>query len=415
MKRLGGDSGQVSILTILCLTCLLGFVAFAVDVGLLLRAKRVEQSAADSAVMAAAAEFNFGDMTVAAQADGVQNGVPASAVAVNNPPLYGPNAGNSSYVEVIVSQSKPTFFMKMFNRNAMTVAARAVATTVPSPSCVDTLLQNPTTPTGKKGAPVSVPGVSMAGSAFLTLPTCGLIDNASSTTDALDVTGGAGISAKSIGVVGGDTLHIGASVTPTPVTGITAISDPLSSLVSPPPASDYASGCISSSITKSTTIGPSSPSGYVCYSSLSAISGSPTITLNPGLYIFNGTGGLDIESGTTFSGSGVTFYFVNGASFTFDRGAVVNLSAPTSGAYSGILFYQDVVDTAMDLFGGDSTGSINGIFYLPSANLTLKNGAATTFNTDLVVGSLTMSGDATLRPYAPLSGASPLSSARLAE
>ena len=68
MKRLGNDVGQVSILTVLCLTCLLGFVAFAVDVGILLRAKQVAQTAADSAVMAAVAEFNYGDMTVAARA-----------------------------------------------------------------------------------------------------------------------------------------------------------------------------------------------------------------------------------------------------------------------------------------------------------------------------------------------------------
>src|ERR1017187_3129526 len=162
MKRLGDDSGQVAILTILCLTCLLGFVAFAVDVGLLLRAKRVEQTAADSAVMAAAAEFSYGDMLTAAQADAVQNGVPASAVTVNGPPTgpkYGPNAGNGSYVEVIISQSQPTFFMNMFGRSAMTVGARAVATTVPSPSCVVTVQSNP--PSGI--------GLSMTGGANLNL------------------------------------------------------------------------------------------------------------------------------------------------------------------------------------------------------------------------------------------------------
>jgi hypothetical protein len=163
------------------------------------------------------------------------------------------------------------------------------------------------------------------------------------------------------------------------------------------------------------TIGPSSPGGYVCYSSFSAPRGSPTITLKPGLYIFNGAGGLNVSSGTTFSGTGVTFYFVNGASFNISNGATANISAPTSGTYSGILFYQDPTDSAADQFSGGSAGTINGIYYLPSANLTIANGTATTFNTDLVVGSLSMSGAATLKPYAPLSGASPLSSPNLAE
>jgi hypothetical protein len=124
---------------------------------------------------------------------------------------------------------------------------------------------------------------------------------------------------------------------------------------------------------------------------------------------------MNISSGTTFSGTGVTFYFINGASFTISGGATANLSAPTSGDYSGILFYQDPTDAAADEFSGGSAGNINGIFYLPAANLTMANGSAATFSTDLVVGSLSMSGAATLRPYAPLTGASPLSSPNLAE
>jgi hypothetical protein len=58
---------------------------------------------------------------------------------------------------------------------------------------------------------------------------------------------------------------------------------------------------------------------------------------------------------------------------------------------------------------------LNGIFYLPKAALTLSNGNSSTFSTDLVVGSLTMTGSATLKPYAPLNASSPLSGTRLVE
>jgi hypothetical protein len=122
---------------------------------------------------------------------------------------------------------------------------------------------------------------------------------------------------------------------------------------------------------------------------------------------------LDFASGTTVNGTGVTFYFVNGASFTVENGATLNVSAPTSPPYSGLLFYQDPTDSAADSFVGGSSGSLNGIFYLPAANLTFANGNASTFSTDLVVGSLTMTGNAKIKPYAPLAGASPLSSPRL--
>ena len=402
------ESGQVLILAALCITILMGFVAVAVDVGLLLREKRLLQIAADSAAIAGAAELNNGDMTAGAQADaslnGVTDGVNGATVAVSQP--------TAGYVQVIASQSQPTFFMRLFGRSSMTVSALAVAAAVPSPSCVDTLLSNPTAP-GKNG-PVSIPGVDLGGSANLTLSGCGLLDNASG-AGALTMTGGTMITAASIGVVGPVSIPNFIHPSPTPVSGIPSITDPLSSIVTAPPASDYSSGCTSASITKSQTIGPSSPSGYVCYSSLATPKGSPTITLNPGLYIFNGPGGLDFASGTTVNGTGVTFYFVNGASFTVENGATLNVSAPTSPPYSGLLFYQDPTDSAADSFVGGSSGSLNGIFYLPAANLTFANGNASTFSTDLVVGSLTMTGAATVTPYAPLAGASPLSTPRLVQ
>ena len=46
------DIGQVLVLTALCLAIVLGFVVFAVDVGLMLRQRRIEQTAADSAALA---------------------------------------------------------------------------------------------------------------------------------------------------------------------------------------------------------------------------------------------------------------------------------------------------------------------------------------------------------------------------
>lgn len=414
MKILSDERGQVLVMTALCLSLLMGFTALAVDVGLLLRDKRIMQIAADAGAVNGAAELTPGDWDAAALAasaqNGFTNGVNGTTVTVNNPPLHGAYAASTDYVEVIVSQSEPVFFMKVFGFGAMNVRARAVATNVPSPACIYTLSS---AAAGSSDSPVG--GIYVTGSADLDLPSCGIIDDGTG-SDAIHVTGGATLTAASIGVVGNDTVHTGGVLTPSPVTGIANVSDPLAGKVSPPPASDYSSGCTSASYGTGTyTIGPSSPSGYVCYSSLSVSKGSPTINLNPGLYIFNGSGGLDIASGTILNGTGVTFYFVNGASFTFSNGATANLSAPTSGAYSGLLFYEDPTDSAADSFVGGSTEGVDGIFYLPGANLTLANGTATTFNTDLVVGSLTMSGNATLAPYAPLSGTSPLSSPTLAE
>jgi hypothetical protein len=170
----------------------------------------------------------------------------------------------------------------------------------------------------------------------------------------------------------------------------------------------------------------------VCYKGFT-ITNSPVVTLKPGLYIIDGEGAsaysFHVSGGAIVNGtSGVTFYFVNKGSFTFSNGATMNLTAPTTsdlsvGINAGILFYEDpgqaspfrAPDTAADTFTGNSAGNINGIMYLPAANLTFDRGNASTFSTDLVVGSLTMTGNAQLTPYAPLSGTSPLSSPTLVE
>jgi hypothetical protein len=422
MKRVVDESGQVLVLAALSLTLLVGMVALATDVGMLFRARELMQNAADSAAIAGAAEINYADVTAAARADaaqnGVTNGVNGAVVTVNNPPTSGPNTGNTGYVEVIVSEPQPTFFMKLFSWSSMNVSARAVAAASPSNGCIVTLQANPQTPTGKKGAMVTVPGIDDANSASLTLTSCSVIDNASG-SGALTVTGAGSITAAGIGVVGTTTYSGSGTTTPTPVT-ISPVADPLASTVTTPPATDWSSGCLTDpSITKSQTI-PMPASGYVCYNGLSFPKGSPTVTLSPGLYIINGQGtanayGLNVASGTVLNGSGVTFYFVNGGNFQITNGATLTLTPPTSGNYSGMLFYQDASDIQSDAFVGGSSGSLTGIIYLPAANLSYENGTTATFTVDLVVGSLNLTGNAQLKPYAPLSGAALLGSPRLAE
>jgi Flp pilus assembly protein TadG len=411
VRDLRDQRGQTTILIAMCLLCLCGFTGFAIDAGMMFRAKRNLQIAADAAAISSAAEWSYGDAAAAAQAAAVQNGetngINGAAVTVNTPPVYGPFATKSGYVEVIVSQVEPTYFMKALHVNSMTVSARAVGTVAPTPTCLVTL-----------GA--AAPGISVTNGADLTISNCGIIDDATG-TGALTESGGAAITTTSIDVVGTTTITNGSTATPTPVTGITTVADPLSYFATPPPSSDYTSGCSADpKVSTTRTIGPSTAGGFVCYDGLT-ISNSPTVTLNPGLYIINGALGsgkneLAVSGGAIVNGtSGVTFYFVNGAYFSISNGATLNLTAPTSGPDRGLLFYQDPGDTAADSFVGGSVAVLNGIFYLPKAALTLSNGNSTTFSTDLVVSKLTMTGSATLNPYAPLNASSPLSGARLVE
>src|ERR1017187_2357637 len=297
--------GQTTILIALCLMCLLGLTGFAVDAGMMFRAKRNLQIAADAAAISGAAELNYGDAAAAAQAAAVQNGetngVNGATVTVNNPPAAGSHTG-SAYVEVIVSQVEPTYFMKALHLNSLTVSARAVGTVATTPTCLVTLGN-------------AAPGLSVTNGAALTVSSCGIIDDATG-SGALTASGGATITTTSVSVVGTTSISNGAVVTPTPVTGITTVADPLSYFAIPPPSSDYTSGCSADpKISTSRTIGPSTAGSYVCYDGLT-ISNSPTVTLNPALYIINGVGGsgknqFSVSGGTLNGTSGVTFYLVN--------------------------------------------------------------------------------------------------------
>jgi Flp pilus assembly protein TadG len=396
MKILRDESGQTLIFVALSMTCILGFVGLATDVGTLFHAKRNVQIAADAAAIAGAAELPYGttDMTTAAQDASAQNGFTNGSnnvvVTVNTPPQAGVYKGVAGYVEAIVTQPQPTFFMKLFKRTSMTVAARAVASNGASNGCIYTL--------GTSGT-----DILMNGNVDLTATSCSIIDDSSNASQALLANGNVTLDAQSIGVVGGVLSNGGNSITPTPVTGIVPVSNPLA--FETPPANP--GGCVSMTYQSNATV----PQG--CYSSLT-INGSPTVTLSSGVFYI--TGAMTVNGTPTVNGTGVTIYLASSsASFTDNGNTTLNLSAPTSGAYNGILFYQNPSDTNTLTMNGSSSSTLKGIFYAPTANLVLNGSGSTDFYTSFVVGSLTFNGTGTLLDYASINGGSPLTSTRLVE
>ena len=59
MKILRQEEGQTLVLTALCMTAMLGFLALAIDVGVLFHSKRSMQTAADAAAVSAAQDYMF--------------------------------------------------------------------------------------------------------------------------------------------------------------------------------------------------------------------------------------------------------------------------------------------------------------------------------------------------------------------
>ena len=176
-------------------------------------------------------------------------------------------------------------------------------------------------------------------------PSCGIISNG-----ALD-NGGGSITAASIGVVGSADRN---RVNPAAVTNIVPAADPLAYL--PAPA---IGGCQNGTINNPTFSGGRprrrnpplirtiSPGTYCSFN----ITGDVQLTLNPGTYVV--TGPVSFGGTGSVTGNGVTIY-VSGGGGAVNLGNNVDfsLTAPTSGTYNGVLFFQDSGDT--------STATING-------------------------------------------------------
>jgi Flp pilus assembly protein TadG len=427
------------VFTAISMTVLLGFLALATDVGILLNEKRVMQSAADCAAVAGAMELDYAiadgyasqsaGATAAAKSAATTNGFTGGSgvtVTVHNGPSSGPHSGSASYVEVILRQNEPTLFMKLFTRSTTAVSARAVAGLGVNNGCIWTLGTSNT-------------DISQTGSGSLNVSTCSIFDNSSSGS-ALTQTGSGSITAQSIGIVGNYTKTGSGTISPTPVTGIVAASDPLASLVVP--SISTGSGCQAAQTFSGSGTYTLNPG---CYNGVS-ITGSGSLTLNAGNYVINGNlsstgsssltlgagnytvngnfndtgsgslslgaglyitnGNLGLTGSGTLSGTGVSFYTTGQTSIT--GSSSVNLTAPTSGTYNGVLFFQSRTDSNTISITGSSALNLQGIIYAPDAQLAFTGSGIGTIYSDFVVKSLSLTGSTTFQSYAVVNANTPI-------
>src|SRR5262249_12276198 len=118
MKRLRNEDGQVLVITVICMAMLVAALGFAIDLGVLFRARRNAQIAADSAAMAGATAYFYGvDPTSAAQnaAHAVDPAITSDKIIVTaQPTLAGVTC--KTCVEVQLYKPTPTMFMSTFSK-----------------------------------------------------------------------------------------------------------------------------------------------------------------------------------------------------------------------------------------------------------------------------------------------------------
>lgn len=352
-----GQRGAVVAYVAIILPVILGGLGLAIDNGRLYAARRQMQTAADATAIAAAHEWrqqNHESYADEALDDASLNGYapgPDTQIEINTPPVRGPRAGDSEYVEVIIRDQVPLYFMRAFSRSSTIVESRAVAGLVPTDACIYIL------------DPVASNALLAAGDAKLTLEGCGIHVN-SIHSSAARTMGGGEISASAIGVAGN---YNGTGFFPTPQTDVYQTPDPLADLPTPP-----VGDCTSTErlvVKTEMAIDPGVYCGGI------EVSGTGDLTLNAGMYVING-GGLKVQANGDLTGENVTIYVTEGDDYAFEpvvfsATSTTILSAQTSGTYKGILFFQDrAIDSSKEaVFAGTPDTLFTGVLYFPNADI----------------------------------------------
>lgn len=387
------ESGTVAVFVGLALAALLGFTALAIDVGLWYHTRRDCQNAADSAAFSAATAIYSGstDPTSVAKAVaanyGFVNGADGAVVSIDWPPATGGHASDRGAVEVLVQKPAARFFTQVFGVKPSLITGRAVAQVgVVGDGCVVALHTD-----------ASVSALETGG-ANVDLHGCSLYGN-SSDSGALTMKGGASLSAASVRLVGSYSVSGGARITAT--NGIWSGQSPIADPYAAVPIPSY-SGCDynSASLSSGHYGGGDAPTVFCNGLTLNR---GVNVVLDPGVYVVD-RGVLAINGGATLTGTGVTIVLTsstgtNYPTVTINGGAVVSLSAPTTGPTQGLAFFQDrrAPGSGSNTFNGGAQLNVTGAIYFPNQLVTFSGGASTSANgcTQLIAGSVYFTGGST--------------------
>jgi hypothetical protein len=403
--------GSVAIQVALLLTIIVGMGALGTEITFVLYKHRQMQSAADSAALGAAIARATGhpadpelEARAIAASLGFVHGVDGTAVAVNRPPLSGSNTGTANAIEVVVSQPQFLTLVSLFQNLAggagdglFSVGAHAVAIQGGIGNfCVLELN------TG------SATGVTISNGATVNLMQCGMaVDSTGSA--ALSVTGGAVLNAKSVSVSGNVSVTNGGTINATD--GVKTyqpnVPDPYAGVSRP-----SFSGC---NYNKK-SLGHSSGTQYLSpgvYCNGLTMGNDAVVVMNPGVYFID-RGTFQVGGAVRLTGAGVTIVLTkstgsNYATVSIGNGATVTLSAPTTGATAGLVFFGDrnAPLSKTSNFGGGATVNITGSIYFPTQTVTFSNGISNPSGCiQLIAGKIRFTGGAQFKSNCSNTGVS---------
>ena len=319
------------------------------DLGMMEIAQLRLQNAADAAAIGAVYAVEDGStMTAGGTADAKLNnfvsGTNDVAITISNPPTSGNYKGNSSAVQVTITQPFTTRFIP----GKFTLTAQATALVPPTP-CVYFLAQFYT------GVSLNAINETVAGNCPFYIGKSYYFN------------GGSSSSGNQFLLHGGASGSSG-SVIPSPV-HYGVMGDPLLYVAEP-----VFQSCTYTNvnITATTTLSPGTYCGGL------TVNTPALVTLNPGTYIV--LGNLNIN-GPTLKGVGVTFFMTTGGGYNYGTASITNVnatvSAPTIGTLQGIFFFSDrnmpSGKVELSLANRNPSSTVDGILYLAGEEIDVSN------------------------------------------
>jgi len=421
-KFAGDRRGVVAMIFALFVVPFMALAGAAVDIGLVLSGHAQLQAAADAAALAAASTVGDADTARPRALAVPELNLPAAdhgTVLVSGDVLLGTwdedaktfTDGGSS-----PNAAKVTLYKTSENGNAFDLTFAGIVDFPTIDITADAIAMQ----SGNGGDACALSlnttdraGIDVGGTADVTFNDCDVASN-SSDDDALEVSNNASLTANCASLVG-DTGAESPEFELTcdeADTGTSAVADPYDGLPSP-----TAGSCIDTNY-KNTSGTDTLAAGTYC--GKFEVTGG-TVKLGSGTYIID-AGNFSVSGGATLEevsgGTGVTIILTDSSggdspgSVTINGGAIVTLAAPTSGTYSGVLFFQDksAVSSTKNKFNGGSTTNFTGALYFPKEEIEFTGGNTSGGSdcTQIIAQKIGFSGNSTLNSSCDSAGTTPI-------
>lgn len=383
--RRNHEHGQITILMVFAVIALFGAAALAIDGGLLYLHRRAAQGAADNAAMTGALAITKGYSSSQieyialerAKKNGFDNSEADTSIEVYRPPQApNPYAGNSNYIQVIITSSIPLSFTHFVYTGPLQVTVEAVSHArvnediVPGFAAFGDNLNACRT-------------IQFDGSLTFDLTGGGSLGSNSDAGCNCDGNGGSGVKDGNgkVNVYGGGGIYVsgcwqnngGAGhVSPEPDTGLRQ------QILAEPPLPDC-TGLPELGEINSTGVLTLQPG---IYESMTFVADS-WATFEPGMYCIRGANddgwALQQSGHGTMQGDGVMFFLADSAGGWSSSGntqtflkASTNLEDASGNQWAGMLIYSHPSNSNEIILAGTSNSLYEGSIYAPGSLCTLQ-------------------------------------------